>query len=80
MVKMEFHFFVLFSKEIQMKILTFKSFQDFFNSAHFSLFKVDQIFLDFYRRSLDYKELGSVEIFRLSFMVPGIQAFTYLHF
>jgi hypothetical protein len=44
MVKMEFHFFVLFLKGIWTKIFTFKDFWDFFNSEHFLLFKVDQIF------------------------------------
>jgi hypothetical protein len=39
MVKMEFHFFVLFLKEIRTKIFIFKDFLYFFNSAHFSLFK-----------------------------------------
>jgi hypothetical protein len=44
MIKMEFHFFVLFLKGIRTKIFTFKDFLYFFNSAHLSLFKVDQIF------------------------------------
>ncbi len=54
-----------------MKIFTCKDkdFQDSFNSAHFLQFKVEQIFQIV---SLKYKELGSVEIFKLSFIVPEI--------
>ncbi len=36
---MEFHFFVFI-----LQYSTFKDFRDFFNSAHFSLSKVGQIF------------------------------------
>jgi hypothetical protein len=68
MVKKEFHFFVLFLKGIQTKIFTFKDFLHFFYSAHFASFKVDQIF---WRLSLEYEKLRSVEIFRI-FMVPEI--------
>jgi hypothetical protein len=38
MVKMEFHFFVLFLKRIRTKILASNVFQDFFNSAAFCHF------------------------------------------
>jgi hypothetical protein len=67
MVKIECHFFVFFLKQIQMKIFAFNEFQDLFNNAHLLSLKVDQIFT---RLSLEHKELGSVEISRLSLMVP----------
>jgi hypothetical protein len=65
MVKKEFHFLFYFFKEYEWRYSHLKIFENFFNSPHFSLFKADQT-------SLEYKELGSVEIFRLSFTVPEI--------
>jgi hypothetical protein len=43
MVKMEFHFLILFLKLIQAKIFSIYDFQDFFNGAHFSLSEIRQI-------------------------------------
>jgi hypothetical protein len=67
--KIECHFFVLFLKQIRTNIFAFNDFQDFFNNAHLLSLKVNQIFT---RHSLEHKELGSVEISRLSLMVPEI--------
>jgi hypothetical protein len=65
MVKMEFHFFILFLKLIQAKIFSIIDFQGFFNGAHFSSFEIRQIKE---RYSLYHKELRSVEIFKLYLM------------
>jgi hypothetical protein len=47
MLKMKFHFIVLFLKGICiMEDIHSKDFWDFFNIEHFSLFKVDYFFRD----------------------------------
>jgi hypothetical protein len=61
-------FFVLFSKWIWTKIFAFNDFCDFFKSAHFVSFKLDQISS---QPSLEPKELRSYGIFWL-FLVSEI--------
>ncbi len=59
------NYLFLFLKGILTNLSTLKIFETF-NSAQFSLFKVDQFF---YGLSPEYKELWSVETLRLSFMI-----------
>ncbi len=68
-VKIEFHFFVLFLKSKRMKIFTFKDFRDFFNSAHFLVSQIHEFFTVY---SLYHKEFISVKIFTLSRIVSEI--------
>ncbi len=51
MLKMEFHFFVLFLKWIETKILPLKDFWDFFSSAHFYCFRMTTFLQEFTRNS-----------------------------
>jgi hypothetical protein len=57
--------------------ISVKHFSNFFKGAHFLSFNFDQIS---WRPNLEPKELRSVEIIWLSFIVPEIKAFTFLYF
>jgi hypothetical protein len=67
--KNDFPLFCFSFKMNMIKDICVQQFQDFFNSAHFLSLKVDKKFT---RLSLEHKELGSVEIFRLTLMVLEI--------
>jgi hypothetical protein len=69
MVKIEFHFFVLFLKSKRTKIFAFKDFRVFFNSARFLVTQIDEFFTVY---SLYHKEFKSVSIFILSCIVSEI--------
>jgi hypothetical protein len=57
MIKIEFHFFVLFLKPKGTKIFAFNEFRVFFNSAHFLMTQIAQFFTVY---SPYHKEFRSV--------------------